>query len=380
MSETKTTTLSALRNPVSTQKPVSMGFETMESFDLMQRAARLLGNSTLVPDTYRDYIKDKKTGDWVPNPQSLANCVVALNMAVRMKADPLMVMQNLYVVEGRPSWSSQWIIASINNCGRFAPLRFAIRDGEEMDVEYSVTEWINRQRNILKKTAHIKNKECIAWTVEKNVRIPAFTPEQMRGKSLLDLCREYGVPVVESPSVSIEMAVKEGWYGKNGSKWQTMPDVMLRYRAASFFGKLYAPELLMGIPSAEEVQDIVTVDNDSGLVVTTEELRSDLSHHARMVEEQTTDEPSQPDVTGTESVDPETGEIIQTNTAPQQPEQPDLMGDLPEYTFAQVNDMLVKSRTMQELDESADCIRYVQNDHHQEELRKVYHSLRHPDD
>lgn len=378
MSETKTTTLSALRNPVAAQRPVSMGFETKDSFDLMQRAARLLSNSTLVPEAYRAFIKDKKEKDWVENPQSLSNCVVALNMAVRMKADPLMVMQNLYVVEGRPSWSSQWIIASINNCGRFAPLRFAMQDGEEMDVEYTVSEWEKGNKYIKKKTAHIKNRECIAWTVEKNVRIPAFTPEQMRGKSLLDLCREYGVPVVESPSVSIEMAVKEGWYGKNGSKWQTMPDVMLRYRAASFFGKLYAPELLMGIPSAEEVQDIVTVDNDSGLVVTTEELRSD--HPARMVEEQTTDEPSQPDVTGTESVDPETGEIIPTDTAPKQPEQSDLMGDLPEYTFAQINDMLVKSRTMQELDEAADCIRYVKNDHHQEELRKVYHSLRHPDD
>lgn len=51
------------------------------------------------------------------------------------------------------------------------------------------------------------------------------------------------------------MAVKEGWYTKNGSKWQTMPEMMLRYRAASFFGKLYAPELLMSIQTAEEVQD-----------------------------------------------------------------------------------------------------------------------------
>lgn len=53
----------------------------------------------------------------------------------------------------------------------------------------------------------------------------------------------------------MEMAVKEGWYGKNGSKWQTMPEQMLRYRAASFFGRVYAPELLMGLRSAEEEQD-----------------------------------------------------------------------------------------------------------------------------
>ena len=53
----------------------------------------------------------------------------------------------------------------------------------------------------------------------------------------------------------MEMAVKEGWYGKAGSKWQTMEEVMLRYRTASFFGKLYAPELLMGMQSVEEAQD-----------------------------------------------------------------------------------------------------------------------------
>lgn len=53
----------------------------------------------------------------------------------------------------------------------------------------------------------------------------------------------------------MEMAVKEGWYGKNGSKWQTMLKQMLRHRAASFFGRVYAPELLMGLRSSEEEQD-----------------------------------------------------------------------------------------------------------------------------
>lgn len=380
MSDVKTTTLSTLRSPAVAQKPVTMGFETKDSFDLMQRAAKLLSNSTLVPEAYRAFVKDKQTKEWVENPQSISNCVVALNMAVRMKADPLMVMQNLYVVEGRPSWSSQWIIASINNCGRFASLRFDMREGQEMDVEYSVTEWVNKQKNTIKKTAHIRNKECIAWTVEKNVRIPAFTPEQMRGKSLLDLCREYGVPVVESPAVSIEIAVKEGWYGKNGSKWQTMPDVMLRYRAASFFGKLYAPELLMGIPSAEEVQDVVTVDNDGGLVVTTEELRSGPAKPAEVVEAPEKTEPKEIKRPEKETTDPETGEVTRPQAEVESPEQPDLMGDLPEYTFARVNDMLVRSRSMQELDEAADCIRYVPNNHHQEELRKVYQSLRNPKD
>lgn len=211
---------------------VTVGFGSASSFELMQRAAKLLSSSTLVPASYRAY--DEKKGD---NPAAMANCVVALNMSQRMGADPLMVMQNLYIVEGRPSWSSQWIIAAINGCGRFSPLRFAITELGTKEVEYSVTEWVDRQRVNKKMKATVQNMECIAWAIEKE------TGER-----------------IDSPKVSIEMAVKEGWYGKNGSKWQTMPEVMLRYRTASFFGKLYAPELLMGIQSAEEAHDIVDVD------------------------------------------------------------------------------------------------------------------------
>ena len=62
--------------------------------------------------------------------------------------------------------------------------------------------------------------------------------------------------------VSMEMAVNEGWYGKNGSKWQSMPDLMLRYRSAAFFGRIYAPELLMGLPGADEVRDTIDLTND----------------------------------------------------------------------------------------------------------------------
>lgn len=223
--------------PREAQMPaVAPGFGSLQSFELMQRAAKLLSSSTLVPASYRQ-VTEKKRGqnvEYIENPNALANCVVALNMSQRMGADPLMVMQNLYIVEGRPSWSSQWIIAAINGCGRFSPLRFDLKDLGMQDVEYTVTEWVdgNRKNRNIKTT--VRNMECVAWAIEKD------TKER-----------------ITSPTVSIEMAVKEGWFGKNGSKWQTMPEVMLRYRTASFFGKLYAPELLMGLQTVEEMQDIV---------------------------------------------------------------------------------------------------------------------------
>jgi hypothetical protein len=61
------------------------------------------------------------------------------------------------------------------------------------------------------------------------------------------------------------MAKREGWATKSGSKWATMPDLMIRYRAAAFWGRLYIPELLVGIQTQEEVLDVqpVTVTETS---------------------------------------------------------------------------------------------------------------------
>ncbi|KVE42052.1 hypothetical protein [Burkholderia sp. BDU5] len=255
------TTLESIRSPLpreASMPAVAPGFGSLQSFELMQRAANLLASSTLVPAAYRKVIEklDKygNVKESRENPNALANAVVALNMAQRMGADPLMVMQNLYIVEGRPSWSSQWIIAAVNGCGRFSPLRFDIKVLGEKTVERVETVWENGNRSTVTKRVPIVDKVCVAWAIEKE------TGER-----------------IESPAVSIEMAVKEGWYTKNGSKWQTMDEVMLRYRTASFFGKLYAPELLMGLMTVEEAADIVDVHEDGTYSVnraTLDELRT----------------------------------------------------------------------------------------------------------
>ncbi|WP_458763538.1 hypothetical protein [Cupriavidus basilensis] len=247
---TATTTLEHMRAPAVREPApiVTMGFGSSQSFELMQRAANLLSSSTLVPAAYRKVIEklDKfgNVKESRENPNALANSVVALNMAQRMGADPLMVMQNLYIVEGRPSWSSQWIIAAVNGCGRFSPLRFDIKVLGKKVVERIETVWENGNRSNVVKKVEIVDKVAIAWAVERE------TKERL-----------------ESPPVTIEMAVKEGWYTKNGSKWQTMDEVMLRYRTASFFGKLYAPELLMGLQSVEEAQDIIDLNPDGSYTV-----------------------------------------------------------------------------------------------------------------
>lgn len=286
MSQAQSTTLAALKNPPAPVQPpveiIRAGFDTADGFALMQRGANLLANSTIVPAQYRTLnVKKDQYGNITKeeeNPSAISNCVVALNMAQRMGADPLMIMQNLYIVEGRPAWSSQYIIASVNACGKYSPLRFKLEDLGEKEVEYSVTKWVNKQRTVSTEKAVIHDMRCIAWALEKK------TGE-----------------VLESPPVTIELAVKEGWYGKNGSKWQTMPEVMLRYRAASFFGKLYAPELLMGIQTAEEVHDS-TYDMEltpGGYQVTTAEIR-----RPEEVNPQTGEVTEQPDVTPEQKPEP----------------------------------------------------------------------------
>ena len=224
-----------MENQVNTQNTgvIKLGFDSKDGMDALLRAANLLSSSTLVPVTYRNKTIDKQ-GIISENPNGLANCAVALNMAARMGADPLLIMQNLHVIEGRPSWSSQFVIASINQCGRFSPLRFELSEpGEETAVDYVYTEWVDRKPVEKKGTLKVRHQECIAWAIEKETK-----------------------QRIDGPTISIQMALDEGWIQKKGSKWRTMQEVMLRYRAASMFGKLYAPELLMGLQTSEESQDI----------------------------------------------------------------------------------------------------------------------------
>jgi len=168
-------------------------FNNTDQFELAQRAGKMLASSDLVPQQFRG---------------NIPNCVIALNIASRLRADPFAVLQSLYIVHGRPSWSAQFLISMVNASGRYTPLQYRM-------------------------TGQGDSAACVAWA--KHI--------------------ETG-DVVEGPEVSIAMAKAEGWYGKSGSKWQTLPDLMLRYRAAGFFARLYCPDLCLGMRTMEEEADI----------------------------------------------------------------------------------------------------------------------------
>jgi len=163
----------------------------VQLFEHAQRVAKMFAASTMVPDTYRD-----NTG----------NCMIAFNLANRMNMDPFMLMKHTYIVHGKPGFEGKFIIALVNQSGRFAPLKFRM-DGEGDDYG------------------------CTAYTTEKT------TGDE-----------------IEGPKVTRKMVKEEGW--TKNSKWRTMEDLMFRYRAASFFGNLYCPDLLMGMQSREELEDI----------------------------------------------------------------------------------------------------------------------------
>lgn len=177
---------------------IQAGFFSLDSFELIQRVSKAFASSDLVPKQYQG---------------NLANCMIAMDMAQRIGANPLMVMQNLYIVHGTPGWSSKFLVATINACGRYSSLRYEFK-GKPGTDDYG----------------------CRAWATEK------ATGERLDGIW-----------------VTWKLVKAEGWNSKNGSKWLTMPDQMFIYRAAAFWQRAYAPELGMGLVTTEELGDVIDV-------------------------------------------------------------------------------------------------------------------------
>ncbi len=180
-------------------------FGSSDNFMMATQMAKAFAQSTIVPREYQG---------------NFANGLVAIEMAVRMQTSPLMVMQGLDVIQGRPAWRAQFLIGMVNASGRY-----------DMELQFDEI-----------KDSDGKPYGCTCWT------------EKDRRK-------------IVGPEVTMDMAQAEGWTTKNGSKWKTMPQIMLRYRAASFFVSMNCPELKFGLYTKEEVMEMdpessyVTMEN-----------------------------------------------------------------------------------------------------------------------
>lgn len=171
-------------------------YSSSDTFNLAYQMAKGLSQSTLVPQQFQN---------------NAANCLIALEQSNRLNISPMAVMQNLYIVQGKPSFSSSFIIGLINASGKYdMELQF---DEEEKDG---------------------KPYACTCWTEKDGRKVTGI-------------------------KITMDMAEKEGWSKKNGSKWVTIPQVMLRYRAASFFARMNCPELSIGLYSKEELDDFTPI-------------------------------------------------------------------------------------------------------------------------
>jgi hypothetical protein len=168
-------------------------FSSIANFKELFDIGKMFASSSLVPQAYQGKPMD---------------CTIAVDMANRMGVSPMMVMQNLYVVKGKPSWSGQACTSLINGSGQFKNVHHVYTGEKGTD-----------------------NRGCYV----EAIRID-------NGK------------VVRGTEVTMEMAKIEGWL--SNSKWKSMPEQMLAYRASAFFARVHIPNALMGMQLAEEVIDI----------------------------------------------------------------------------------------------------------------------------
>lgn len=224
----ETTDLQIIQSKLSAEFSLTPIGQMVKQFEVTQRMAKMYSESTIVPEIYKG---------------NIGNCAIALDIAVRMKLNPLMVMQSLDIIKGKPSFSSKFLIATVNISGRFTSLKFKKKNlGKVGIIKYKENVWDNvakKNKQVIKDYdgSNLDNIECIAYA--KDVK----TDE-----------------VLESDPVSISLAIQEGWYTKDGSKWATMPQLMLSYRAAAFWARVYCPEISMGFLTREEVEDVEDVE------------------------------------------------------------------------------------------------------------------------
>ncbi len=173
-------------------------YSSTKAFNELFKIGSVMSKTQLVPDNYRNRPED---------------CTIAIDIANRNGMSPLSVMQNLYVVKGKPQWSGQACIAMLRASKEFEHVK------PVMVGERNTDEW-----------------GCYFKAIDKS-----------------------DGEVVTGTLVTIKMAKDDGWYDKDGSKWKTMPEQMLQYRAAAFFARIYMPNALMGYKVEGELEDIAKV-------------------------------------------------------------------------------------------------------------------------
>lgn len=172
----------------------------IQTFSENYRMAAQLAKSTIIPQAYQN------------KPE---NVIVAIGMAQKIGLDPFTIMQNLNIIKGKTSWSGSFCRTLIEKSNKYSNLKL-IFIGEKGTDTYG----------------------CYMQAISKE------TGELIKG-----------------PEVNMKMAKSENW--TSNPKWNNMTELMLSYRATSFFARVYVPEALNGVQTTEEIEDIYGSKNES---------------------------------------------------------------------------------------------------------------------
>ena len=162
-------------------------------FEQGMRAANALAQSGLLPVQFNG---------------KPAACFLLLAMSHSLSLNPIMLAQRSYIVHGKFGFEAQAAIALANKSGLFS---------EPLDWRYE---------------GQGETRSATCHTVRKS-----------NGAKLEAQC-------------TVKMAKDFKWWEKDGSMWPKMTDQMLAYRSASFLLRRYAPEVLMGLNTVDELQDM----------------------------------------------------------------------------------------------------------------------------
>lgn len=139
-------------------------------------------------------------------PQNFRNIgdVIVLNeMSRNLQIPVILLAQQLYIVHGKVGFSGQFAIALLNK---------AVELGKIDKWKYE--------------------------TKGKAVRVIAYKGEDK----------------IEGTWIDEELVAKNGW--TSNSHWKNNFDLMARYRAATWFLRLHFPEMLMGMYTEDEIEDM----------------------------------------------------------------------------------------------------------------------------
>ncbi len=237
-----------------------------ERFNHMQRVGAMLALSPLFPDHLRKGSKET----------AIANGVLVMNMAARLDEDPLTVAQNIYFVSGKPGWSSSYMIGKASQHGVF--------------------------------------KNPISWEITgagPDLSVTAFAELASTGKRV-------------EATTSMAMAKAEGW--TKNSKYNSMPEQMLRYRSATFLIRLYCPEVMIGVPAQVEVEmamkDVTPADfADISANTSESDAKTEIQDAEVTPEAEKSPELAQSGKPEAEAIDAETGEVSDASAPTPDPDQ-----------------------------------------------------------